>query len=186
MSANIQPPAISPVVYVTFSAEINPNTTESLLAAFANLVNQGVREVHLLLSTPGGSVMHGLNMYNVLRALPIRLTTHNVGSVNSMGNVVFLAGEIRLACPHSTFMFHGVGFDAPAGVRWKKNSYASGLMVSKVTSGALAPSWRSGRNSVLSKSAPCFWRRRPKTLHTPLAVGSLTRSATSKFPRAVP
>src|SRR5687767_12870728 len=120
MAANIQPPAQAnqpPEVYISFSAEIVPQTTESLIAAFANLVKQGVRAITLLISTQGGSVMHGLNLYNVLRAFPVRLTTHNVGNVNSIGNVVFLAGETRLACPHSTFMFHGVGFDAQAGSR---------------------------------------------------------------------
>jgi ATP-dependent Clp protease, protease subunit len=78
----------------------------------ARLSNEGHQEVHLLLTTPGGSVMHGLTIYNVLRALPITLVTHNAGSVNSIGNAVFLAGARRYACPHSTFMFHGVGFDA--------------------------------------------------------------------------
>lgn len=61
--------------------------------------------------------MHGMNLYNVLRAMPIKLTTHNVGNVDSIGNVVFLAGETRYACQHSTFMFHGVGFDVPQGGR---------------------------------------------------------------------
>ena len=79
--------------------------------------NQGVKEVYLMLSTPGGSVMNGMNLYNVLRAMPFKLTTHNVGNVDSIGNAVFLAGETRYASPHSTFMFHGVGFDAKAGVR---------------------------------------------------------------------
>ena len=36
---------------------------------------------------------------------------HNMGNVDSIWNAIFLAGERRLACPHSTFMFHGVGFD---------------------------------------------------------------------------
>jgi ATP-dependent Clp protease protease subunit len=100
-----------PVVWVSFSAEINANTTESLIATLANCVTGNVEEVNLLLSTPGGSVMNGINLYNVLRAMPFRLVTHNVGNVDSIGNAVFLAGERRLACPHSTFMFHGVGFD---------------------------------------------------------------------------
>lgn len=107
------PPAPEPLsrVYISFSAEINANTTESLIATVANVVNQGKKEVYLLISTPGGSVMHGLNLYNVLRAFPIKLTMHNVGNVDSIGNAIFLAGEERFACPHSTFMFHGVGFD---------------------------------------------------------------------------
>jgi ATP-dependent Clp protease protease subunit len=73
----------------------------------ANLANQGVAEVQLLLSTPGGVVMNGINLFNVLRALPFKLVTHNVGNVDSIGNVIFLAGENRYAAPHSTFMFHG-------------------------------------------------------------------------------
>jgi ATP-dependent protease ClpP protease subunit len=43
--------------------------------------------------------------------MPFELTTHNVGNIDSMGNVVFLAGVKRYACAHATFMFHGVGFD---------------------------------------------------------------------------
>jgi ATP-dependent Clp protease protease subunit len=104
-----QPPP--QIVYISFSAEINVNTTESLLATMANCANQGVPEVYLLISTPGGVVMNGMNLYNTLRGMPFRLTTHNVGNVDSIGNAVFLAGERRYACPHSTFMFHGVGFD---------------------------------------------------------------------------
>ena len=66
-------------VYVSFSAEIVPHTTESLIATVTNLTNQGVKQIYLMLSTPGGSVMHGMNIYNVLRALPVELITHNVG-----------------------------------------------------------------------------------------------------------
>jgi ATP-dependent Clp protease, protease subunit len=103
-------PAVRPA-FVSFSAEINVNTTESLIATMANLANAGHQEVHLLMTTVGGTVMHGLNLYNVLRGFPFTLVTHNSGSVNSIGNAVFLAGARRYACPHSTFMFHGVGFD---------------------------------------------------------------------------
>lgn len=104
------------VVYVSFSAEINAHTTESLLGTMANLVNGCVPEVHLLLSTPGGTVMNGINIYNVLRAMPFHLVTHNVGNVDSIGNAIFLAGDHRVACPHSTFMFHGVGFGVQPGL----------------------------------------------------------------------
>jgi len=107
-------------VYVSFSAEIIPHTTESLIATLTNLVNQGVKQIYLMLSTPGGSVMHGMNLYNVLRALPVELITHNVGNVDSIGNAVFLSGSKRYACPHSTFMFHGVGFDINQPMRFEE------------------------------------------------------------------
>ena len=61
--------------------------------------------------------MNGINLYTVLKAMPFDLTTHNVGNVDSIGNAVFLAGTSRYAVPHSTFMFHGVGFNANAGQR---------------------------------------------------------------------
>lgn len=117
-TANQEMPMSTPdTVYVSFSAKIDPKTTEALLALMADLANKGVPNVYLLLSTPGGSVMHGVTVYNLLRSMPFNLTTHNVGNVNSIGNLIFLAGQHRYACPNSTFMFHGVGFDIPAQMR---------------------------------------------------------------------
>ena len=103
--------------YISFSAEINANTTEQLIATATSLVGKGFDELYFLFSTPGGAVMNGMNAYNVLRGLPARIVFHNVGNVDSIGNAVFLAGDERFACPHSTFMFHGVGFDCNAGIR---------------------------------------------------------------------
>jgi ATP-dependent protease ClpP protease subunit len=100
-----------PEVYFSFSGEISASTTEKLITTLSECCNQGVERAYLMFSTPGGSVMHGMNLYNVMRALPLELTMHNVGNVDSIGNVVFLAGDKRFACAHSTFMFHGVGFD---------------------------------------------------------------------------
>lgn len=96
-------------VYVSFSAEIVPQTAETLITVMGEQANKKVDEVYLMLSTPGGNVREGLNLYNVLKAFPFKLITHNVGTVDSIGNAVFLAGDERYACPHSSFMFHGVG-----------------------------------------------------------------------------
>ena len=122
-----KPEPTPPVTYVSFSADINPNTTESLIAAMTNCANKGVQEVHLMLSTPGGNVMNGLNLYNVLRGMPFKLITHNVGNVDSIGNVIFLAGSSRYACPGSTFMFHGVGTTAKEGQRFEEKEFRQGL-----------------------------------------------------------
>lgn len=110
-------PQGAPIVYVSFSAEINPNTTESLIALMSECANRGVLKVYLLLSTPGGSVMHGLNLYNVLKGMPFELIIHNVGNVDSIGNAVFLAGRKRYASPNAAFAFHGVSFGAVSNER---------------------------------------------------------------------
>lgn len=104
-------------VYLSFNAEIVPATTESLIAAMTNYATLGVQTVHLLLSTPGGDVMNGITIYNILRGLPIHFVTHNVGQVDSIGNVIFLAGDERYACPQATFMFHGVSLGTVPGER---------------------------------------------------------------------
>jgi ATP-dependent Clp protease, protease subunit len=101
---------VRPPAYISFCAEIVPQTSEALIAAVSNFVAQGFREVHLLLATGGGMVMYGITIYNVLRGLPITLFTHNVGNVDSIGTVIFLAGSRRFACPQATFMLHGVAF----------------------------------------------------------------------------
>ncbi len=115
-------PQGAPLVYVSFSAEINANTTESLISVMANCSNLQVKEVYLLLSTGGGQVMEGMNLYNVLRGMPFELTTHNVGNVDSIGNVIFLAGHKRYATPNATFMFHGVGFDVKLNQRLEEKN----------------------------------------------------------------
>ncbi len=101
-------------VYISFCAEINPTTAEQLLAATFNMLQQGFGHIYYLFSTPGGFVASGITIYNTLKALPIKTTMHNVGSVDSIGNAIFLAGKERFSCPNSTFMFHGVGFDGQA------------------------------------------------------------------------
>ena len=103
--------------YVSFSAEINPTTTEQLIATSTQLISKGHNQLYFLFSSPGGAVMNGMNIYNVLRGLPAKIAFHNVGNVDSIGNAIFLAGDERYACAHSTFMFHGVGFDCKPGVR---------------------------------------------------------------------
>jgi ATP-dependent protease ClpP protease subunit len=99
--------------FVTFLHGVQPPAVRALLATIQEIINTegGKPSIHLLISTPGGSVDEGILLFNALRALPITLTTHNVGNVDSIGNVVFLAGSKRLASPNATFMWHGVGFD---------------------------------------------------------------------------
>jgi len=112
-------PKNAPLVYVSFSAEINPSTTEGLIAVMASCANEQVKKVYLLLSTSGGKVSNGLNIYGAVKGMPFEVVTHNVGNVDSIGIAPFLAGSTRYACKHSTFMFHGVGFTAQQQQRFE-------------------------------------------------------------------
>ncbi len=81
------------------------------MGALVNAANQGHDEIHLLLSTPGGSVSDGITLYNLIQALPVPVHIYNIGTVDSIGNVIYLAGQRKIAATNSSFMFHGVGFD---------------------------------------------------------------------------
>lgn len=103
-------------IYLVFSLGITPQNSQKLIAECANLANQGVKEIYLLIASMGGNVAAGIATYNALRSLPVKLITHNIGNVDSISNIVFLAGEERLAVPHSTFMFHGVAFELTGNI----------------------------------------------------------------------
>jgi len=54
-------------------------------------------------------VFHGLSIYNYLKGLPIdKLVTHNFGSVDSIGVVIYCAGKERYSSPQAHFLIHGV------------------------------------------------------------------------------
>jgi ATP-dependent protease ClpP protease subunit len=158
-----------PTTYVSFSAEITPQTSESLIAVMADCATKHVQDVYLMLSTLGGQVVAGMNLYNVLRGMPFKITTHNVGSVNSIGNVIFLAGTERYACPHSTFMFHGVGFDVSAGARLEERSLREkldGILSDQKRIGAII-----AEHTNLSPRAIADLFRRAQTKDAAYAVG---------------
>jgi len=95
-------------VVIRFMTPIDGNSTGRLLAIIDQKLQQGVKEFTLLMSTPGGTVFHGLAAYNYLRGIPARVITHNFGSVDSVGIVMYCAGSERRSVPHARFLLHGV------------------------------------------------------------------------------
>ena len=98
---------MKPVV-VRFFAPVIDATVNALMSAVDQKMKQGVKDFTILISSPGGSVIHGLSAYNYLKGLPVSITTHNFGSVDSIGIVLYCAGSKRLSVPQARFLFHGV------------------------------------------------------------------------------
>ncbi|MBN2186568.1 MAG: ATP-dependent Clp protease proteolytic subunit [Dehalococcoidia bacterium] len=98
---------MEPVV-IRFFAPVVDTTVNALLSAIDEKMKQGIRDFIILISSPGGSVIHGLSAYNYLKGLPAAITTHNFGSVDSMGIVLYCAGSKRLSVPQARFLLHGV------------------------------------------------------------------------------
>ncbi len=95
-------------VVIRFFAPVVESTINTLLSVIDQKMAQGVKEFTLLISSPGGSVFHGLSAYNYLKGLPVSVNTHNFGSVDSIGVVLFCGGSKRLSVPQARFLLHGV------------------------------------------------------------------------------
>lgn len=91
---------------VTFTAPINSSTCGQLIRKCSEALNAEPTELILKITTMGGECSYAFTLYNFLRSLPIPVRTHNLGTVESMGNIIFLAGERRSACTHSKFLHH--------------------------------------------------------------------------------
>ena len=91
---------------INFTGPINASTCRQLMEKASQAVQCEASSLILNIATMGGDCSYGFTMYNFLLSLPIPLHTHNLGTVESMGNIVFLAGEHRTACLHSKFLFH--------------------------------------------------------------------------------
>ena len=70
-----------------------------------------MKELCLLISSPGGNVDPGIAIYNFLKGLSIEVITHNYGSCDSIAALVFCAGKERYTVSNSRFLIHGIGLD---------------------------------------------------------------------------
>ncbi len=95
-------------VVIKFFAPVISDTVHDLLDAVDAHMKDGAREFVILMSTPGGNVHFGLSAYNYLQGLPVKIITHNFGSVDSIGLVLFCSGEVRYSVPQASFLLHGV------------------------------------------------------------------------------
>lgn len=104
------PPAIDDIYY-TYVDSIDVTKVNLVIHQIQqNILPHNPKRLHLLLSSPGGDVSAGIALYNYLRAIPVEVLTYNIGMVASIANVIFMAAESknRFACPHTSFLFHGV------------------------------------------------------------------------------
>jgi ATP-dependent Clp protease, protease subunit len=108
--------------YVKFFAPVMQDSINVLMQVVDKKLAQGAKKMGLLISTPGGDVFHGISAYNYLKGIPLEITTHNFGSADSIGVVLFCAGSRRLSVPHARFLLHGVmcNFQSPVSLEEKQ------------------------------------------------------------------
>lgn len=98
---------------IKFFKGVDEGSISMLMAVIEQKLREGVERFVLLISTPGGSVYHGLAAHNFLKGIPAEVITHNFGSVDSIGVVLYCAGMRRYSVPHARFLLHGVQANFP-------------------------------------------------------------------------
>jgi ATP-dependent protease ClpP protease subunit len=99
--------------YLYFGKPVNADTITALVQACRVLVNEKDANgaplwdhFHLEIASGGGDLIAGFAGYNILTNLPVKVTTHNCGAVDSAAIMLFLAGVQRIASALSAFHFH--------------------------------------------------------------------------------
>lgn len=100
------------VFYAT--GEINLRMFDALVE-FVQRVPNSEHRIDICINSTGGGVIAAFAIANLLRQLPCKLRTINVGKVDSAAVVLFLCGGERIACPNSRFAFHHVGKPIDSG-----------------------------------------------------------------------
>jgi len=109
-------------VVIKFFAPVIDVTINTLMNVIDQKLREGVTQFVLLISSPGGSVFHGLSAYNYLKGIPATIITHNFGSVDSIGVVLYCGGSKRFSVPEARFLIHGVSinFSQPISLEEKQ------------------------------------------------------------------
>jgi ATP-dependent protease ClpP protease subunit len=100
---------------VNFVSGINPKSVAALINATGNARNSGSTKIILNISSIGGDLAPIFGAYYHLRSLGIPLVSHNIGNIESSAVLLYLAADVRLAAPHSRFMFHNFHWGFPSG-----------------------------------------------------------------------
>ena len=97
------------IIYINFNATIGQEETRAFMEFCMSVIHEHNPDAfYFLFASPGGDVDSGIVLYNFLKSLPQKIVMHNIGSVDSIGIVVFLAGDERYASPHTSFLFHPI------------------------------------------------------------------------------
>lgn len=103
------------LVLINYFAKVNKSTIAVLLDHVLTAYSQGYKRFRINLYSSGGSPTIAMAAFYLLKDLPITITTHNVGKVNSAAIILYCLGERRTANVNSIFLFHAS--------KWRSKEY---------------------------------------------------------------
>jgi len=93
--------------HICISGEITENVAVSISSQLQELAVQSHEEpIWVHINTPGGSVVDGLAIYDMMRMISCPIVTLVNGGALSMGLLLAQGGDLRLSTPNSMFFYH--------------------------------------------------------------------------------
>ena len=87
--------------------EITPKTIAPVVRqALAIHMVKSTDPVSVIINSPGGDTDAGFNLIEILLGMKRPVVTYALGGAWSCGFLIYLAGDIRVATPRSTFLLH--------------------------------------------------------------------------------
>jgi ATP-dependent Clp protease, protease subunit len=108
--------------HIFFGKAITPDTSTALIAVSRALMGERAApngpflwdHLHYSISSGGGDIIASFAAFNEMKGMPLKITTHNSGAIDSAAIMPFMVGERRTASPASAFFFHQVRWNFPA------------------------------------------------------------------------
>ncbi len=100
---------------VHFMRSINPDTLAGLQNTVLSALQNKATEISIHISSDGGLLDQGFTAHHFLRSLPVPLTMHCIGNVESIAILMYLAGTNRLMVPHGKVKIHPMHWGFPGG-----------------------------------------------------------------------
>jgi ATP-dependent Clp protease protease subunit len=94
--------------WIRFQGNVYDKTANALTQVVDDCLGSGVDHIHLMISSGGGVVFYGSNLFSQLKRLPIKISTYNISTVESIAVPLFCAGDERYCVPEAKFMIHPV------------------------------------------------------------------------------
>lgn len=96
-------------LFINFMSPIDDKSSSALLYVISDYLKTGIKNIHINISSGGGSVFSAITIYNFLKGIKdVQIHTHNFGQVDSSANVIFLSGQIRTCSSAASFILHSV------------------------------------------------------------------------------
>jgi ATP-dependent Clp protease, protease subunit len=94
--------------FLYFQRSIDVQSAKHLRDTLVKLAEGEVENITLVLNSVGGLVGPTLQLYNLIRSLPVTIKTHGQDLVASSATILMLAGEQRTGDKRMQFWLHGM------------------------------------------------------------------------------